>query len=896
MKKSICNFTPVKLQVIIGGALYCFMVCDLAAFAQTENNLRGGVMNEVGEASLSGRTKAAGQGDLLRFMENQTTFLVKDFTGENHQRPEMGCELSDFGSWYDVAYSGGINRFWMNSVRHHTYDQVGFNAANDVGLLALFFQTPSGELIDGSDGECAVNWHPYGWKTKTRQSGIEIESTVFFTAFNTVVILARVKNAGTEAITVTPSLLVTDRSEYDGKTGGLIVGSAAAHDRLAWRNRRVGKSVDSHDFTDSLLIGSTLGALHSAFLPRYLASGRGDELQTALHETWAPALKARAGAAVASADPLKLVPGETREFAFYVAAGADDATAEKTADRAKHDLAATGLAGIVSCLERDWNDYLDALPKLQNPSPEDLKLYYSAALALRANRLILRLPAGKLAGLGDGAGPPVDATGTAGRNSVLYDASCPARGGFNLFFQSDACWNLLGYLDINPDWATGHAVPILDPPSIIMDPHYYWSMWELYSRLPDSKKQREFAAMVYPLLKKNYRVWTTQVDIDHNLLCATPNNWDDNPRDDLLFKEATDIPGQWNSWWNDWVKDSRDHFLEDPAASSQLAYGTVILGRFARILGKEQEAADWEKLFQKHVRAINTLWDEEKGYWIVTYRHTLKDRVLTSSILYPVFTDVCRDPARIRRVIESHILNPAEFNGPYPIPTVAYNDPRYYKQKPPRSDQEGGLWRGNIWLPEAWIIVNGLYKYGYETEAGDMARRLIDMMSHQAQWSTNNPQFACVPAEFYDSRTGQAQNIRRFSWTSAVAMDFLLGNYQNERVLGTNPERDRTINGHLREIFDFESGKSLFRVQTVKSVFPLLQMTSADNLPISRSSRVEFSFSDPAGNFAGSTILFSADPDRWSVMEKAKGVPLKPDADGYYHAAPGAEFVLVPRQ
>ena len=181
--------------------------------------------------------------------------------------------------------------------------------------------------------------------------------------------------------------------------------------------------------------------------------------------------------------------------------------------------------------------------------------------------------------------------------------------------------------------------------------------------------------------------------------------------------------------------------------------------------------------------------------------------MLTSSILYPVFTDVCRDPARIRRVIESHILNPAEFNGPYPIPTVAYNDPRYYKQKPPRTDQEGGLWRGNIWLPEAWIIVKGLYKYGYEAEATDMAHRLTGMMSHQAQWSKSNPQFACVPAEFYDSRTGQAQNIRRFSWTSAVAMDFLLGNYQNERVLGTNPERDRAINGHLRESLISRAGK-----------------------------------------------------------------------------------------
>ena len=243
-----------------------------------------------------------------------------------------------------------------------------------------------------------VNWYPYGWKTTTRQGGIEIESTVFFTAFNTVVILARVKNAGTEAATLTPSLLVTGRSEYDGKTGGLIVGFAAARDRLAWRNRRVGKSAAPNDYTDSLLIGSTLGILHSAFLPRYLTSGRGNELKEALRETWAPALKARAGSAVASADPLKLAPGETREFAFYIAAGADDATAEKTAVQAGHDLAATGLAGIVSRMEHDWNDYLGALPKLYQPDDEDLKLYYSAALALRSNRLILRLPAG-MAGL-----------------------------------------------------------------------------------------------------------------------------------------------------------------------------------------------------------------------------------------------------------------------------------------------------------------------------------------------------------------------------------------------------------------------------------------------------------------------------------------------------------------
>jgi hypothetical protein len=811
---------------------------------------------------------ALSAGDRLGFMQDHVAYLVADFQGDAPQKPVMGSELSDFGSWYDIAYSGGINRFRISSVRKHVEGNEFFNTAAEIGLLALFFKTPSGEIIDGSDGEGAVSWCPFGWKTTTRHGDLEIESAAFFTAFNTIVICAKVKNLGAEPAAVTPSLLITDRSEYNGKTGGKVVGHAAPNNRLAWRNTRVGKSVDPKDFSDTLMIGSTLGELHSAFLPRYLPSGRGRELQEALRANWAVSLDANAGSAVVSSDEIKLGPGEAREFAFYVVAGADDKAAEKLGVSAEKSLTAAGPAEALAHVEQDWNNYLGGLPKLNDPSYEDLQLYYSAAIALRKNRFVLE------------------------RNGKLYDASFPARGGFNYFYQSDSCWNSLGYLDINPTWAVGHAVPILVPPCQIMDPHFYWSMWEMYSRLPDPRQQRDFAAMVYPLLKETYRVWTTQVDTDGNLLCSTPNNWDDNPRADLLFKELPDRPG-WNSWWNDWARGSRANALNDPASSSQLGYGPVVMERLARILGKNEEADDWAKQFQRHVRAIDSLWDEKSGYWIVTYRGTLKDRVLTSSILYPVFTDLCRDPARIRRVIESHILNPAEFNGRFPIPTVAYNDPRYYKQMPPHADLTGGLWRGNIWLPEAWIIVKGLYKYGYEAEARDMARRLIDMMSHQAASTPQYPQFAYSPAEWYDSRTGLAQNNRAFSWTSAVALDFLLGNYENERTLGTNPERDRTINGHIREIFDYDSGNSLFRVVTVKSVFPLLRMTTADNLPINCSSKVEFSFSDPGGNFAGSTVAFCVAQNHWSGVANETGVPLQQGADGYYHAPFGVELMLI---
>ena len=108
--------------------------------------------------------------------------------------------------------------------------------------------------------------------------------------------------------------------------------------------------------------------------------------------------------------------------------------------------------------------------------------------------------------------------------------------------------------------------------------------------------------------------------------------------------------------------------LEDPAPSSQLGYGTVVLHRLALTLGRETEAADWAQQIQRHRRAIDSLWDEQKGYWIVTYRGTQQDDVLTSSIIYPIFSDLCRDPAKIKRVIEESLLNPKEFNGPFPIP------------------------------------------------------------------------------------------------------------------------------------------------------------------------------------------------------------------------------------
>jgi hypothetical protein len=805
----------------------------------------------------------------LDIMKNQIAYLAPTLQGDQPQKPIMGSELSDFGSGYDIAYACDIDRIMVGSVRQGVGpDNEFFNTARDVAVLSLFFQTASGEKVFG-EMEAKVTWYPYGWQTLTKHGSFEIESATFFTSFNTIAIYAKVTNTGSQPASLAPGLLVTARSGYDGHADGRVTGHPAKDGRQLWfRNARVGSKTTPDLYTDTLAIGSTLGPLKAEFAPVDLTRAGSQELKSALAGGPGSSLNASAGTALLTAGNLTLKPGASRDCVFIVAAAADSDSAGVQCGKSVNEFTQSPRLAL-SRVENDWNSFFRNLPQLEKSDNDYTKLYYSAATALRKNRILREC------------------------NGQWYSASYPARGGFNYYFQSDSCWNLLGYLDMNPQWAEGNAVPILVPPCEIMDPHFFWSMWELYSRLPGSKAHQDFAAKVYPLLTNAYWDWTNKVDIDGDLLTATPNNWDDNPRYDLIFREVRYVPG-WNSWWNDLTRCCRENKLDDPAPSSQLGYGAVVLNRMALALGKESEAAGWAGQVRRHQQAIDSLWDEQRGYWIVTYRGTQRDDVLTSSIIYPIFCDLCRDPVKIKRVIEGHLLNPKEFNGPFPIPTVAYDDPRYYHQKPPFQSEAGGLWRGNIWMPETWIIVKSLYKYGYESEANSMVLRLLKMMSDQAASVGPYPQFAHSPAEWYDSRTGLGQNNRAFSWSSAVAMDFLLGNYQNERVVGSNPDRDRVIQGHVREIFDFETGNSLFKVETTKTVFPVLKMKTADGFPIERSQRVIFTFSDPGGNFVKSTIPFRVEEKKWKVQIASTGRAVSRGQEGWYHVPLEVELALVP--
>ncbi len=254
----------------------------------------------------------------LDFMQNQIAYLAPALQGDQPQKPVMGCELSDFGSWYDIANSGGINRFMLGSVRQGVGpNNEFFNTARDVGVLSLFFQTAAGERIFG-DPEAVVTWYPYGWRTLTRHGSFEIESATFFTSFNTVAIYAKVTNTGGQPVSITPGLLVTARSGYDGRTDGKITSHLAKDGHQLWfRNARVGSKTTPALYTDTLTIGSTLGPLKAEFAPLDLTRAGPEELKSALAGGLTSSLDAPAGTAVLTTRTVRLKPGSIVGMCFY---------------------------------------------------------------------------------------------------------------------------------------------------------------------------------------------------------------------------------------------------------------------------------------------------------------------------------------------------------------------------------------------------------------------------------------------------------------------------------------------------------------------------------------------------------------------------------------------------
>jgi hypothetical protein len=153
---------------------------------------------------------------------------------------------------------------------------------------------------------------------------------------------------------------------------------------------------------------------------------------------------------------------------------------------------------------------------------------------------------------------------------------------------------------------------------------------------------------------------------------------------------------------------------------------------------------------------IDRLWDERRGLFLDEVQPGgAKPDVVTWSALAPLaLPDL---PEEIgRRLVEEHLLNPAEFLTPVAPPSVAASEPSYA----PGGSDHGPVrryWRGPTWINSAWMVWLGLRRLGYEQEAARMAKGLIGAVEREGL------------REYYDPRDGTGMGAVDFAWSALIA-------------------------------------------------------------------------------------------------------------------------------
>ena len=179
------------------------------------------------------------------------------------------------------------------------------------------------------------------------------------------------------------------------------------------------------------------------------------------------------------------------------------------------------------------------------------------------------------------------------------------------------------------------------------------------------------------------------------------------------------------------------------------------LSRIARLLGDDSTAQRLATERRRLVATMNrVLWSEPDGLYLDELPSGHSTRVAASNFL-PLVAGV-PPPSRARRMIRT-LRDPARFWGRWIIPTIPRDDPAF-------TDQQ--YWRGSIWPPMNYLVLQGLRRYGFRNLAAELARRGANMFLADRQRTG-------MCRENFDSRTGRGHGHRFQSWAPLFALGAL---------------------------------------------------------------------------------------------------------------------------
>jgi alpha,alpha-trehalase len=227
----------------------------------------------------------------------------------------------------------------------------------------------------------------------------------------------------------------------------------------------------------------------------------------------------------------------------------------------------------------------------------------------------------------------------------------------------------------------------------------------------------------------------------------------------VAYREQTQFDAHWGLWfWDNAMQSGADNNAaltnDDKDRSAILAVDASVfamreyeaMAALALQLGDKADARAYRKKAQATRQAIlRHLWSPKDAIFFNRRRDNGKwVRVLAWSNFLPL-VDGLLAPADARRMIQLHLLNPAEMRSPYGFRSLSKSDAAYNNDAiiNPYSN-----WRGPIWINANYLDWVALRRYGFRTESRWLAGTLASMLRRDiAQWGSMH--------EDYNAETGE---------------------------------------------------------------------------------------------------------------------------------------------
>jgi glycogen debranching enzyme len=195
--------------------------------------------------------------------------------------------------------------------------------------------------------------------------------------------------------------------------------------------------------------------------------------------------------------------------------------------------------------------------------------------------------------------------------------------------------------------------------------------------------------------------------------------------------------------------------VQDVLFNAVLYRANIDLQALGNIIGENTDEIDqWVELMKSSFN--QRFWQEDDGLYydfdIVTQKII---QVNTGIIFLPLFAGLASQK-QADRLVREYFNHPGHYaideKVKYRLTSASKSidvwDPRRY-------------WRGPVWILLNWLVYHGLENYGYELEAVKLREDSLALMSKSGF------------REYYDPRNGTGCGSEKFSWSAALALDWI---------------------------------------------------------------------------------------------------------------------------